>query len=330
MILNAYRSDHPGSLLTLPLIVALLWTAAIFEGSPPPPYDGMPLYEILGGFFRAYPWIGWLTGALLALIGSLFCIGIARDLEFPEDHGNLPPLLYPLLVGLFPSAQWAHPTAFANLFLMLAFWRLMKVQKGGDPTSHLFDAGFSLGVAAMFHLPFLLFFPFLWIAAFILRAIGWRDLLWPLIGLMIPFLFLSVYYYWIGSLGALPRLFWFKGVEKLLFTENRYLLSLSLWGMLGIFTLSGLILSFRELQNSNMQGKKLRWIFFLFIPFTFACAVLGAEHFADPFAWGVLAFPLSYLLTRCFNRKGWNSIYSIAFYLWLFLLIANDHLSSYF
>lgn len=330
MILKAYRSDHPGSLLALPIVVGVLWLASFLHATPPPAYDGMPLYEGIASFLRAHPWSGWLGGALLALIGSLLCIGIARDLDFPDEHGNIPPLLYPLLIGLFPSSQWAHPTAFAELFLIFAFWRLMKTQKGGTPTPYLFDAGFSIGIASMFHLPFCLFFPFLWIASVTLRSIGWRDIVWPLIGLLLPFLFLIVHHYWTDQLSSIPSYFEAKGSAPLLYTEQSEILSYALWSLLAILFLIGLFLGVKEAQNSNMQGKRLRRLFFLSLPFACAVAFYALHRSADPLAWSVLAFPLSFLFTPFFSRRVMSGLASFAFYLWLLLLLLNDHFSSYF
>ncbi len=330
MILKAYRSDHPGSLLLLPLIVVCLWLAGFLEGSPPPSYQGTPLYEGIASLFRTYPWTGWTAGALLAILGSLLSIGIARDLNFPEEHGNLPPLLYPLLIGLFPGGQWAHPTAFALPFLMISFWRLVKVQKGGTPTPYLFDAGLSLGVAGLFHIPFLLFFPFLWVAAVILRSIGWRDLFWSLAGLGLPFLFLAVYQYWYDRLHLFPKLFDEAGSAPFLYTEHSLWLSYGLWGILALLFLSGVFITFKEAQHSNMQGKKLRWIFFLMLAFGGGTYLLGTRYFADPLIWTIIAFPFSFLLTAFFSRKGPQHLSAFIFYIWLLLLLLNHFLSSYF
>ncbi len=330
MLLNAYRSDHPASLLMLPLLVACIWIAGPMVGAPPPPYEGMPLYEALGSLFQSHPWSGWVSGGILALIGGLLCIGIARDLAFPEQHGNLPPLFYPLLMGLFPASQWAHPVSFANIFLLIAFWRLVKVQKGGVATPYLFDASLSVGMATMFHLPYLLFFPFLWVAAIVLRSIGGRDLIWSLIGVGLPYLFLAAYHYWTDQLTAFSGFFEAKGVQALLYTENSYLLSLSLWVLLAMLFLIALLAMSREYQKSNMQGKKLRWIFFLLFPFALGVALLAAHYFDDPLAWSVLAFPLSFMFTTCFSSKAIDPYSSMGFYLWLLLLFLNYYMSSYF
>lgn len=330
MILNAYRSDHPGSLLMLPLIVALIWATGPVAGSPPEPYDGMPLYEAMGSFFHAYPWSAWVSGGLLALAGGYLCIGIARDTAFPDEHGNLPLLFYPLLMGLFPSSLWAHPTAFANIFLLIAFWRLVKIQKGGTTAPPLFEAALSIGMAAMFHLPFLLFLPFIWTGGFILRSIGGRDLIGSLIGLSLPFIFLAGHHYWTDQLSAFPFFFDGKGSSSLLYTEQSYILSLSLWGLIGLLLLVGLFAMLREYRNSNMQGKKLRWVFLLLFPFAAGVYLVGGEHFNDPFAWTVMAFPLSFLFTPCFSRKAIHPLGTLVFYLWLLLLVLNNCMSSYF
>ncbi len=330
MILNTYRSDHPGSLLVLPLVIAVLWLLGPLEGAPPPSYDGMPLYEGIATLFRVHPWTGWVCGGLLALVGSLLAIGMARDLEFPEEHGNLPPLLYPLLMSLFPASQWAHPNAFASIFLMIAFWRLMRSQKGGGPTPFLFDAGFALGVAAQFQISFLLFFPFLWIAAIMLRAIGWRDLFWSFAGLLIPFLFLAVHQYWMDRLDRIPSLFEPIGASDILYMGNSFYLTYAIWGFLGLLFISGFLYVLKEGRNSNMQGKKLRWIFFLLLLFMFGVWILSARYFDDPLAWTILVFPLSFLFTPCFSRNGNEGIGSLAFYLWLLLLVLEHFFSSYF
>lgn len=330
MLLKAYRSDHPGSLLLLPLLVAALWLAGFIEGTPPPLGYGMPLYDGMASFFRNHEWAGWLVGALLTLTGAYICIGIARDLDFPEGHGNLPPLLFVLLIALFPSSQWAHPTSFGNVFLLIGIWRLMKIQKGGTPTPYLFDAGFSIGMASIFHIPFLLFFPFLWIASITLRSVGWRDLLWPLIGLLLPFLFLATHHYWTDQLWLFSSYFEGGRSAELLYIEGSEILSYAIWVLVGLLLLIGIFTSVQEAQRSNMQGKKLRWIFYLILPFAFITVLIASQRYGDPMAWTVLVFPSSFLITSFFARKGTANLDSFIFYLWLLLLILNYYFSSYF
>lgn len=290
----------------------------------------MPLQKSIQNFLLEHPWLGWSSGALLAFVGSLITLAIARELHFPEDHGHLPPLLYLLLIALFPSSLWAHPSAFAVLFMIIACWRLVRVQKAISPTPFLFDAGLALGVGGLFHFPSLFFLPFLWMAAFNLRALSWRDFLWPIIGAALPYLFQAAYLYLTDHPELFPLTLSMTGPVQLPFTENSQLLSRILWGLIGLFFLVGVFASLGELQRSNMQGKRLRGIFFLLLFFSLAIALFASFYLGDPYAWTLLAFPFSFLFTPFLARKRYGTISSFVFYLWLLVMLLNYYMSSYF
>lgn len=330
MILRSYRSDHPAPVLLLPLLIAVFWAVVPLQGAEIPEHTGMPLHEGVQAFFLQHPWLGWLTGYLLALSGGLLCLLISRSLEFPDQHGNLPALLYPLLMALFPSALWAHPSAFAALFILFAFWRIMRVQEARTPTPPLFDAGFAIGLGLLFHLPVLIVFPFIWIGGFILRTLSWRDFLWPLIGLVIPSLFQWTWYYWNDRTERFFSAFLPKDGVDLLYVSNSEILSYAIWGLMGLFFLSGFFLMMKELQNSNMQGKKLRTAFFIFLLFIGASAFLAAEFFEDVFAWGLLVVPFSFLFVPVFARRSFAHLSSFFLYFWLLVVLLNYYGSSYF
>lgn len=330
MILRSYRSDHPAPALFLPLLIALLWLVVPFKGPAIPEHTGMPLHEGLQGFCTDRPWLGWSIGYLLAVSGSFLCLLISRDLEFPDRHGSLPALLYPLIMALYPSSLWAHPAAFSNVFLLFAFWRTMKVHEAHRSTPFLFDAGFSIGLAALFHLPALFVFPFIWIGGFILRTLTWRDVLWPLIGLSLPLIFLWTSYFWNGQSSLFFASFHSREgfPVQALIPEGIPAYAMAI--LIGIFFLLGLFLMAGEAQRSNIQGKKLRSAFLLFLLLMLGTSYLAFEFYGDRLAWGSLAAPFAFLFVPIFAKGSIGHLSPFFLYLWLLVLLWNHYGSSYF
>lgn len=64
----------------------------------------------------------------------------------------------------------------------------------------VFDAGSLIGIATLFYLPSILIFPVIWVALVVLRPFIWREWMISLLGLLVPLLFASVYYFWYDGL----------------------------------------------------------------------------------------------------------------------------------
>lgn len=200
MITSLFRSSQPFALFLLPLITVALWLPAFFDPQPISVEHAMPLYELCCGWLTGQPLIASGLGIALVLTGAFLLNFLVNSHEVLSRQSYLPALCYTLLMSCaFPQLR-LHPLLFANIFLMLAINKLFNTYRRDTAFGPVFDAGFFIAIAALFYFPSIVLFPVVWVGLVVLRAFLWREWVISLTGLIVPFLFAGVYYFWYDQL----------------------------------------------------------------------------------------------------------------------------------
>jgi len=186
MLVRLFRTNQPGVLLALLLLVPLLFLQHLTM-VPPHQESSMPLYKALQALFTGTP---WAYGAAVFLMVCALAIQLTvamNQAELTDRRNHLPALLFPLLL-----ATWAIPGALGPAFfgMPLVLWaigRTWSIAGGGNASGALFDAGMLLGLAALFYMPFAFLLVVIWASVSVIRPFQWRDYLIPLMGFLIAF-----------------------------------------------------------------------------------------------------------------------------------------------
>src|SRR6185503_18765652 len=64
----------------------------------------------------------------------------------------------------------------------------------------IFDAGLLVSIASLFFFPYIVFILFIIAALMILRPFNLREYLMAILGLLVPYYFIGVYFFWYGKL----------------------------------------------------------------------------------------------------------------------------------
>ena len=186
MLVRLFRTNQPGILVLLLALVPLLFWKHL--GSTPPPASiAMPLATLLNTLFVAAPWsYGVLVLAVIALLAVQLAV-LMNEGELVDRRTHLVALLFPvILAALAPAGSLGAPL-FGMPFLVWAMRRAWSVTSGGPALSPLFDAGFLVGVAAQFYMPFAFMGVVIWAGISVIRPFLWRDYLMPVLGLLLTF-----------------------------------------------------------------------------------------------------------------------------------------------
>jgi hypothetical protein len=196
-------------------------------------------------------------------------------------------------------------------------FRVFNTYKTEGASLNFLDAGLLVSVAGLLYFPALLFFPFLFAVLTVLRPFNWREWTYTVIGLGLPFIFLTSAYY----LADLPVKDYFRGFTGLFERIGRHYTILQLV-MLGYFlVMIGYASYFMVVTISNMkiQARKL-FMVFLWL-FLFSLAI----NLAIPGVWMEMAYfmavPVAFLFSHYFVKCRKNWINEILFSLFLILLI---------
>ena len=142
-----------------------------------------------------------LAALLLFLQGMRLNATINSHALLPEKT-YLPALLYFLFGSIFFELDTLSPVLIGMTFLIFALTYLLAPPKEGVSNPHMFKAGFLLGIAALCHLPFMLFLVLAFFAAVFFAFNAFRSFLLLLCGFLFPY---SVVFTFFLYAGALPN-----------------------------------------------------------------------------------------------------------------------------
>ena len=202
-MIRFFRSPQPAALIVVPLIVLLLWGQRFFDLPFAPAEAGGPLWalfvSLLGGLPGFVRFI--LAVGTLSLSAIYFNLMVNRH-EVLYKNSYLPSLFYALLSSASVELLTFHPIHLVNLVLLRVLDKTLDLYKNERPVRGLFDGGFLCGLTGLLYPPAGLLVLLTLLGILLLRPFNIRELLIHLVGLALPYFFLTVLAFWNGNLVA--------------------------------------------------------------------------------------------------------------------------------
>lgn len=296
-------------LIALPFVVAVMWVFAFISPGSLVSENSMPFYNLFALLLGELSFVANCLAILLLVVQSIMLNNIVTKNQILSRNNYLPSLLYVVIMSSCPSLLNLHPVLFANFFLIIAIGRILIVYRQENIFSNVFDTAFLIGIASLFYFPAIALFPFIWIALSILRPFAWREWVIPLTGLIVPYFFVGVYFFWFDELG----LFWHESIAApIADRSNTIVINESFYFLIGI-SLMILFLSFRKLSkglNTNtVRAKKLLTVLAWFSIFSLISVLMAPSYSINYFA--LTAIPLSVFATSYFlstRNRLWTEV----------------------
>lgn len=315
-MLTLFRTNQPlANILLLFYLGILRASSFIHPVTVAPPPQGI----LTAWMFAELPPLS-ITANIAAFLLVFFQatalnITIARY-RIATEVSLLPGLFYCLFTCLMPDFLVLSSVLLANTFVILALFYLFDTYKNSYVAGRIFDAGLWLGVASLFHFPYVLFVIWGIIGLGILRGLRAKEFLMFIIGYGLPFFLLGVYCFWHGMLPQMGNHF-LNNVG--FFSFSRYS-SPTLYvklGVIGLVLLLTVGASTQFFSRRNMTVQKylsiLYWLILLGGLTVLVQTGVGLIHVL------AIAVPVGVLLSMVFQRI--NSATAEALHM-LFLMVA--------
>jgi hypothetical protein len=216
------------------------------------PAEMFPTFFVIADY-----WLQVMLSGVGLLIGTFLVYSIASNHQIHPRGTSLTAVFYVLFYGAFAYRFASINLLFAQVFLMLAIYRLLSFRKG-SLISALFDSGFFLGIASLLLPQYSLFLLVLIYYLKLTKAIQLRDVLIPVVGWIAP-------WYLYGMLLFLKDgvLFWqnlelsFSYDFSLPRMDSLHLILFSFTGVLAGIGLIGLIRSIQREKVIIQHARKL-------------------------------------------------------------------------
>lgn len=303
------------------IVAALLWLDGfIFYRQAELTSEGAaPLYILIAQLFNQYKWWSVLLSFLFMLIQAFMINRVIADKNLVDRNSWLPALLYIVLMSSSFNLFGLHPVWFANFFLIIALNKMFEVFKDETVNIEIFNVAFLISIASLFYLPALLFI-FLLIAALITYfLLSIRELLASIIGVLLPYIFVTLYYYWFDQLEE--KIGYFSALTINIETIFKQIVpygwaSIVVTGLIGLVSISRIYLG--TLRDKPIRIRKrfqvlLAYLIISVVSVIFAGPLLEVHY-------GIIMLPLSVIIAGFFQENKKLQI-NEAFFNMLLLLI---------
>jgi len=311
MLLKLLKSNYLYNYVLLPVIGLMLIVGTLLQdGMIYPVFSSSagPLSFILNGIELSQTWAVLINYALILLI-SLLLLHINEYYSMANNATFLPAYLFLFIVYAIPNLQILQPIFLSALFITLSFRNIFSSVDQKYTVNKAFNAGFLIGLAGLFYTYATLTVVIIPITIYILRNnLNWRNLLSPLLGAILPWLYLLVYY------------FFFKDISLFLeiIGESLHTTSVDLFSNPIIFVyLSYLILitlvaSFfiiKQYGEKNIKTRRYYKVLFVYFVATLILLLIPSVSFEIIV---LISLPLTFLLTNYLahiKRRFWAELF---------------------
>ncbi len=132
---------------------------------------------------------------------------LANRKDFYKDRNYIPGLFYVLFLNISFDYFTLSPAMMASTFMLLAFGAMVKQMDRQGATDEVFEVGFYLGVATLFHPPMMMFVFWAMASLVFFTGASLRQHSLNIFGFLFPILITALFYYLDGNLDAFVRNF---------------------------------------------------------------------------------------------------------------------------
>jgi hypothetical protein len=161
------------------------------------------LHVLFGRSQAALQGAAWVVAAAQSIY---FTTLLNRRGAFP-DRTYLPGLLYLVLLNASLDCATLSPPLMATQFLLLALSSLLKQLDREGATDEVFEIGFYISLATLFHPPMIVFILWVFVSLLLYSGASVRQHSLALFGFLFPLLFTALYFYLNGTFEAFQRNF---------------------------------------------------------------------------------------------------------------------------
>lgn len=163
-------------------------------------YLSQLIYDVLNFFIGDRVWIYHIVAWVLVFLQALYFNHLINYYRILQKPSYLPAMSYILVSSLLVEFTLLTPALLANTFILFSLSKILACYKKDTVLALIFDSGLMVSIASLFFFPYIVFFLFVIASLLILRPFNLREYLMAALGLLVPYYFIGVYFFWYGKL----------------------------------------------------------------------------------------------------------------------------------
>ncbi len=295
-MLSLFRTNQIAFSILL-LAYALILRLSYFSGNIPTDMasDGILSLLVKGYIGDSTIGTGIIT-LLVVFVQALLINNLVNKYRLFRETTLFPGLFYILLVSCIQDFLPLSAVLLGNTFLIIAITNLLSIFKNAKCADAIFNVGFWVGIAALFYHAFVLFLFLGLLGLIVLRSFKFKEVIVLISGYLLPFIFISVYYFWYNEFQSYWQTYFLEQFNFLAFPPSRG------WNTYYKYIILGLLIVMGVFNNYTFEKSyKIRNYMNIFYTTLIICGLtfifqenIQISHFL------IIATPLSILLAACF------------------------------
>ena len=296
-MLRFFRSSGSIVFVVIILTGGVTWLHALsgYEPTHSGQYGAFLFFEI-AGWLTGMPVLSVWCGLVLLLTVAMLLIFANNRLRLIDKISYLPALCYVLLVGGVTELHRFNPALIATILLIAAFVLLVGSFKSERLSYNFFTVSALISTATFFYQYMYMYMLVVWLSILLWRPGYWREWVFSILGFAFPLFLAFSWFFLMADDYARMGVFLSE-----IFTFQRITISLSVTTI--VFSTASLlmvIITFghlmRYLGSKKVIVRNGYYILILMAVITIVLTILLPDTF--PFAWYLLAFPMSFILSN--------------------------------
>ena len=319
MVLKYINSNRISVIVLFSLLPVLYWMPSLFSIAVQHDSEISTIFmgRWIASFNDNFKVLSLLIALLLVMLNGYLLIQLNTVHFFIPVRTQLPFLFYVMLTACFTQHHHLTPELVSSDLLMILFFRLLSTYKIEGISLRFLDCGLLIAIASLFYFPVIFIFPFLLVALGLLRPFAWREWVFSILGLILPYVFVISGYY-LADIPVSNLLQDISGeFEKV---QKEFRLSQQIyWIFVLAFMLYGSYFLAGALDSMKIHARKSFLAFLVFfLNALLIFLIIGGVGTGMVY---IVALPLAYLFTFYFvkHKTGWLNLALLFIFLLLFI-----------
>ncbi|MEZ4936117.1 MAG: DUF6427 family protein [Crocinitomicaceae bacterium] len=195
MLLRFYKSYNTLALISVPFIVAGLWLFSFYTEAQEQYHYSLPFMGEIFERINQNSLLAYLLSILFISLGSFLINSIFNKYEYFDRFIFLPALLYALGMSSTGHLLYFNPIIISNLFVLLAYQQLLKIDRKEGAKSQVFNFGLLIGVSSIFYITNVILFPAVLFVLISVKGFNFKEIILAFAGIFTPLIYILVYAY---------------------------------------------------------------------------------------------------------------------------------------
>ncbi len=198
MLIRLFKSRQQFGIILILILTISFWLPSLIFYKPALfvfDFYPAPFYRPLQFIEYYYPVASTIFSLVLLIIIGFMLARLNVRFFFIQTRTQLPAFFYILICSSFIPMHRMNPALIGCFFLVLAIYKIFDAYKKEKLCYNFFDAALLVSVASLFYFNYIFFIVIIWTGLILLRPFIWREWIFTIIGILLPYILILSYYY---------------------------------------------------------------------------------------------------------------------------------------